>query len=157
MRRFRKARLIAFCFAVSIVACGSFWDHLLGPLREGPHRIQPTTAADIQRARDLTACLAGWAGGDYSDVDVTRLVIVRVGGDGVIGSYNGATWQTVARENGDTIFINEGVDNSTFVGLERHEIVHLVQSYHRELIGSDGDIHWPAPFNACRVPLAVFR
>lgn len=160
MRRFA---ILLFCCLTPLVACGAIRDHLLGPLHEGPHRIQATTAADLQRGVTLAACLQGWAranghaNADYTDVDYSRLVIVRVGGDGVIGTDGkGDTWQTHARENADTIFINEGVSNSEFVGLERHEFVHVTQSYHRELIGADGNIHWAPPFNACRVLLAVF-
>ena len=142
-------------------ACNPFF--FLPPFHEGPHRIQAVTPADIQRGQAVEMCLESWVRengnpeADYSDVDLARLVIVRVGGDGVIGSKDGTTWQTDARENGDTIFINEGVGTSEFVGLERHELVHLVQSYHPELIGADRDIHWPPPFNYCQVPLAIFR
>lgn len=112
--------------------------------------------ADTQRVHDVVVCLASWQGHDYSDVTASRLVIVRVGGDGVIGYYNGSSFQTDARENGDTIFINEGVSESEFVGLVRHEAVHIAQSHHAELV-RDGNIHWSEPFSACRVPLAVFR
>lgn len=163
MRQYRRARLLVFCFAVSIVACGSMWDRILGPLREGPHRIQATTAADLQRGHDVVNCLQAWARSngyptaDYSDVPVDSLRVVRVGGDGIIGYYNGSTFQTDERQSGDSILINEGVSESEYVGDLRHGFVHMAQAYHRELIGRDGDIHWSPPFNACRVPLAVFR
>lgn len=146
--------LIVLFFWIA-TACNPFF--FLPPFHEGPHRTQPTTAADTLRVHDVVACLGAWATRDYSDVSASRLVIVRVGGDGVVGSRDGATWQTDARENGDTIFVNEGVSESEYVGLLRHEAVHVAQSQHRELVGSDGNIHWPPPFTACRVPLAVFR
>lgn len=152
------ALLVVFAW---LAGCNPFF--FLPPFHEGPHRIQPTTVADIERGDNVAACLQIWARNSganpdamYYDVDFTKLVIVRVGGDGVIGTDGKTTWQTDARENGDTIFINEGVSASEFVGLERHELVHLVQSYHPELEGPVHQLHYAPPFNACQVPLAVF-
>lgn len=145
----------------AIAGCGSMWDHLLGPLHEGAHRIQATTAADVQRSEDVRGCLEAWArthghpGADYQDVDFSKLIIVRVAGDGVIGYYNGSSFQTDERQAGDTVLINEGVSGSEFVALERHAAVHKVQSQHAELIGADGTIHWPPPWDGCRVPRAI--
>jgi hypothetical protein len=159
----QRAELLLFLSLTTLVACGAMWDHLLGPLHEGPHRIEPTTVGDIQRGQAVAVCLQSWArangyaSADYRDVDFTRLVIVRVGGDGVIGVYNGATFQVDAREAADTIFMNEGLPGSETIALERHEFVHIVQERHPELIGTSGDrIHWPPPFDACQVVLAVF-
>lgn len=157
----------AFLFLLFLTACNPFF--FLPNFHEGHHRLQPTTLADIQRGQVVAACLQQWAQAngyptaDYSDVNFTDLVIIRVGGDGVIGVQTNAhgdtisTWQTDARESGDTIFINEGVSNSEFVGLSRHEDVHITQQKHRELIGTDGNIHWSPPWNYCGVPLAVFH
>lgn len=135
----------------------------LPPFHEGPHRVQPTTQADIDRGLAVAACLEQWAqrngtpSADYSDVNFAQLAIVRVGGDGVIGTRSdGATFQTDARESGDTIFVNEGVSASAFVGYERHELDHIVQQSHRELI-RNGDIHYPPPFIACGIPLVIVR
>lgn len=154
MRRFLPLALFV------LAGCNPFF--FLGNFHEGKHRVQLTTAADTQRVHDVVSCLAQWAQRDYSKVSASSLVIVRVGNPGVIGVQTNsrgdtvATWQTDARENGDTIFINEGVSASEFVGLERHEAVHVAQAGHPELIGSNGNIHWAPPFNACRVPIAVF-
>ena len=161
-RRRRRVEIALFCALTTIVACGSMWDHLLGPLHEGPYRIQPTTAADVQRGRDVLACLQAWARAnghplaDYSDVHPESLVIVRVGGDGVIGRSNGTTFQTDERQDGDTLFINEGVSGSEFIALEYHGFGHFPQASHKELVGADGDIHWPPPWNACHVPRVIF-
>lgn len=160
----RRLVALAFCLTTSVAACGSMWDHLLGPLKEGRHRIQAVTPADLQRGHDVVACLQTWARAnghpqaDYSNVPVDSLVIARVGGDGVIGyADNGKTsFQTDERQNGDTTFINEGVSNTEFVALERHSFVHMAQAAgHPELVGSNGDIHWPPPWDFCQVPRAI--
>lgn len=153
-------RYAAILLLALTMGCGDLYDHLFGPLREGPHRLQATTDADRARGHAVVACLEQWArasgypAADYSDVRVDSLVIVRVGGDGVIGYYNGTSFQTDERQAGDTILINEGVSGTEAVALERHGYVHMAQS-HRELIGADGDIHWPPPWDYCRVPRVI--
>lgn len=158
--QFDLALVAVFCWLA--LGCGALWDRLLGPLKEGAHRIQAVTAADIARGVTVRTCLQGWArangypGAEYSDVDIAaRLVIVRVGGDGVIGTEGTSSWQTPARENGDTLFVSEGVPNSLFVAVEYHELVHVVQEHHRELIGANGDIHWSPPWDFCHIRRSI--
>jgi hypothetical protein len=143
----------------------------LPPLKEGKHYVQPTTQTDIDRGKDVAACLQRWAranghpDADYSDIDYSKLVIVGVGDPGVIGvEWNArgdtiATYEVAGREQGDSIFVSlRTIRNAhgTFVAISRHEDLHIAQEHHRELVGANGDIHWSPPFNYCQIPIVVW-
>lgn len=164
MRKFlsKVPAWLAGAFLVFATGCSDLL-FFLPPAREGKHYIQPTTQDDITRGLTVAACLQQWArsngypNADYSDVDFTKLVIVRVGDPGVLGWYNGKSFLTDEREAADTLFINLGVSASQYAGFSRHGDVHVVQEKHRELIGSNGDIHWAPPWDYCRVPRVFFQ
>lgn len=158
-------RRISIALAVSIALAGCSPFFFLPPLHEGRHYIQPTTQTDIDRGRDVAACLSRWAhengypDADYSDVDFSRLVIVGVGDPGVVGSLNGATFEVAGRESGDSIFVSLRTlrdASGLFIAISRHEDIHIVQQRHPELEGPNRDMHYRPPFDYCRVPLAIF-
>jgi hypothetical protein len=161
--------LLAAALCGGLTACNKLL-FFLPELKDGKHYTQPVTQTDIDRGRDVAACLESWAHAyfsqpgphhndslarvSYADVDFTKLVIVGVGDPGVAGPND----FVAGRENGDSIFVGLRVARSSglFIAISRHEDVHIVQQSHHELIGADGDIHWAPPFDWCKIPRAIF-
>jgi hypothetical protein len=158
----------------ALTACNPFF--FLPAFKEGPERVVPTKPEWISRGKNVAGCLQDWAHHyfadrasnhfndslsrvDYSDVTFADLTVAFVGGDGVIGiGPHGETYQAAGAERADTILFNEATSESSgqFIATMRHEDVHIVQQTHHELIGANGDIHWPPPFDYCKIPRVVF-
>lgn len=162
MRKLLYAAGLALCGG--LCACQLLF--FLPELKDGKHYTQPTTADDISRGQQVAACLEEWAHYyfsqtahfndslahvSYADVDFAKLVIVGVGDPGVAGPNDFVG----GRESGDTVFIPLRTLQKApmqAIAIKRHELVHIVQQSHGELIGANADIHWAPPFNYCQIP-----